>query len=67
MIICVCKNISDRDIARAVSEGCRSFKAVQNELELGKSCGTCLDCARECFAESKAANGSARSSELSPA
>ncbi|MBK6674465.1 MAG: (2Fe-2S)-binding protein [Proteobacteria bacterium] len=67
MIICVCKNISDRDIARAVSEGCRSFKAVQNELELGKSCGTCLDCARECFAESKAANSGARSSEFSPA
>ena len=67
MIICVCKNISDRDIARAVSEGCRSFKAVQNELELGKSFGTCLDCARECFAESKAANSGARSSEFSPA
>lgn len=66
MIICVCKNISDRDIARAVLEGCHSFKAVQNELELGKSCGTCLDYARECFAESKAAS-SARSSELSPA
>jgi len=67
MIICVCKNISDRDIARAVSEGCHSFKAVQNELEVGKSCGTCVDYARECFAESKASASSTRSSEFSPA
>jgi bacterioferritin-associated ferredoxin len=67
MIICVCKNISDRDIARAVSEGCRSFKALQNELELGKSCGSCVAYARECFAEGKAASGGARPSELSPA
>lgn len=54
MIICVCKNISDRDIAQAVAEGCSSFKALQKELELGKSCGTCMECARECFAEKKA-------------
>jgi bacterioferritin-associated ferredoxin len=66
MIICVCKNVSDRDISQAVAEGCRSFRALQNELELGKSCGTCLDSARECFAENKAAS-SASASELSPA
>jgi bacterioferritin-associated ferredoxin len=57
MIICVCKNISDRDIAQAVAEGCHSFKALQNELELGKSCGTCVPYARECFNEKKGASG----------
>lgn len=67
MIICVCRNISDRDITRAVAEGCRSFRALQNELELGRACGSCLHVARECFAESKAASSTARTSELSPA
>lgn len=57
MIICVCKNISERDIANAVAEGCGSFKALRTELELGKSCGTCLESARECFAEKKSAVG----------
>jgi bacterioferritin-associated ferredoxin len=67
MIVCICKNISDRDIARAVAEGCHSFRALQNELELGRSCGTCLESARECFAENKACCGSAGTSELSAA
>jgi bacterioferritin-associated ferredoxin len=67
MIICVCNNISDRDIARVVSGGCRSFKALQNELELGKSCGSCLEYARECFSEGKVAGGNSMASELSPA
>jgi bacterioferritin-associated ferredoxin len=57
MIICVCKNISDRDIAQAVAEGCRTFRALQNELELGRSCGTCVESARECFAEKKGTSG----------
>jgi bacterioferritin-associated ferredoxin len=56
MIICVCKNVSDRDIANAVAEGCASFRALQRELELGKSCGTCLESARECFAGQKSSS-----------
>ena len=55
MIICICQNVSERDIARAVSEGCHSFPALQEELEIGRGCGTCLCSARESFAEQKAA------------
>jgi bacterioferritin-associated ferredoxin len=54
MIVCVCQNISERDIARAVSRGCNSFKALQDELHVGKNCGACLCAAREAFAEQKA-------------
>jgi bacterioferritin-associated ferredoxin len=55
MIICICQNVSERDIARAVSEGCRSFSALQEELEIGQACGTCLCSARASFAEQRAA------------
>jgi bacterioferritin-associated ferredoxin len=55
MIICICQNVSERDIARAVSQGCHSFPALQEELEIGRACGTCLCSARESFAEQKAA------------
>ena len=36
MIICVCQNISDRDIARAVAEGCHSFTALQERAGGGQ-------------------------------
>lgn len=55
VIICVCNNVSEQEIASAVAGGCRSFSKLQDELGVGKACGTCLCSARECFAEQKAA------------
>jgi bacterioferritin-associated ferredoxin len=55
MIICVCKNVSERDIAQAVAEGCNSFAALQEELEVGRCCGTCECAARDAFSEKRAA------------
>jgi bacterioferritin-associated ferredoxin len=54
MIVCVCHNISERDIAREAA-GCRSFAALQDKLQVGQGCGTCLGCAKECFAEHRSA------------
>lgn len=50
MIICVCQNVSERDIAKAVAGGCHSFAALQDHLEIGRCCGTCVCAARESFA-----------------
>lgn len=55
MIICVCQNISERDIARAVAGGCKSFAALQDQTEIARCCGTCECAARESFAEQRAA------------
>ncbi len=41
MIICVCQNVSEKDIARAVAGGCRSFASLQDKLEISKCCGAC--------------------------
>ena len=49
MIVCVCHRISDRDIRRAVAEGCPSFEAMQDEFRVATACGACHDCAREVF------------------
>lgn len=51
MIICLCHRVSDRDIARAAREGCRSFEALQNATRVGTACGNCLCCARVTFDE----------------
>jgi bacterioferritin-associated ferredoxin len=51
MIICVCRNVSETDIAKAVAGGCRSFASLQDKLEISKCCGACECAARESFAE----------------
>jgi bacterioferritin-associated ferredoxin len=49
MIVCVCNRVSDRDIARAVDEGCASFEELQAELGVGTRCGACGPCAQATF------------------
>ncbi|GAB4041996.1 MAG: hypothetical protein Fur0014_13820 [Rubrivivax sp.] len=49
MIICICRRVSDRDIARAAREGCASFDELQFELAVATCCGKCRDCARQAF------------------
>ncbi|MBI3531088.1 MAG: (2Fe-2S)-binding protein [Burkholderiales bacterium] len=46
MIVCVCKRISDRDIARHASAG-MDFDDIQFELGVATQCGRCEGCARD--------------------
>lgn len=41
MIVCVCKNVSDRDIRAAIAEGATSLKQVRAELAVATCCGKC--------------------------
>jgi bacterioferritin-associated ferredoxin len=47
MVICVCQNVTEKDIAKAVAGGCRSFAALQDKLEISTCCGLCECAARE--------------------
>lgn len=49
MILCICHRVSDRDVARAVRNGCDSFDTLQDELRVATACGACESCARETF------------------
>nr|HET7859869.1 (2Fe-2S)-binding protein [Caldimonas sp.] len=49
MIVCVCHRVSDRAIAAAVEDGCRTFEQLQLELGVATRCGACRTCARETF------------------
>jgi bacterioferritin-associated ferredoxin len=51
MIVCVCNNISDRDIAREAAAGCASFGQLQMRTGVAAGCGCCHQCARETFTE----------------
>jgi bacterioferritin-associated ferredoxin len=49
MIVCVCHQVSDRDIAHAARHGCPSYDELQEQLRVGTACGACGDCARNTF------------------
>lgn len=47
MIVCVCNNISDREIRQAVDLGITSVAGLRKQLGVGTMCGTCVSYARE--------------------
>ena len=46
MIVCVCRRVSDREIARHAHAG-MTFDEIQFELGVGLQCGSCEGCARD--------------------
>ena len=40
-VICVCKQVTERKIRKAVREGRRRFVSVKQATEAGSSCGLC--------------------------
>jgi bacterioferritin-associated ferredoxin len=53
MIVCVCRRVSDRDIARHARAG-MSFDDIQFELGVATQCGQCESCARDVVAQCNA-------------
>lgn len=50
MIVCVCRRVSDREIARHVRAG-MDFDDIQFELGVATQCGQCESCARDVVAQ----------------
>lgn len=50
MIVCVCRRVSDREIARQARAG-MSFDDIQFELGVATQCGQCEGCARDVVAQ----------------
>lgn len=47
MYVCVCNGVTDRDIQRAVAEGCTSLDELAARTGCGTTCGCCRDYALE--------------------
>ncbi|HCY17000.1 MAG: ferredoxin [Curvibacter sp. GWA2_64_110] len=54
MIVCVCKRVSDREIARHASAG-MDFDDIQLMLGVATQCGRCEGCARDVIEKHRAA------------
>ena len=63
MIVCICHQISDRDISRQVHAG-RDFSDIQLELGVATQCGRCEGCARELVVRCQARDGATASAPL---
>ena len=57
MIVCVCNNVSDHKIRKAVQDGMESLAQIRQHLDVGTCCGKCHSCAkqviRDCLAEQR--------------
>ena len=51
MIVCVCNNISDREIRQAVELGVGSIEELRRDLGVSTCCGQCFDCAEQILNE----------------
>ncbi len=47
MIVCVCNNVSDREIGQAVELGAKHMADLRRDLGVATCCGKCHDCAKE--------------------
>jgi bacterioferritin-associated ferredoxin len=47
MIVCVCNNISDREIRQAVDLGLSSMAELRRDLGVATCCGKCGSCAKQ--------------------
>ncbi len=58
MYICICNQVTERDIQHAAAEGCCSMRALKEKTGLGTQCGTCCkqgaDVLKACVAEMNA-------------
>lgn len=51
MIVCVCNNVSDRKIRKAVDAGMTTMVEIRRELNVGTCCGKCNSCAKQVLRE----------------
>jgi bacterioferritin-associated ferredoxin len=64
MIVCVCNNISDREIRQAAELGIDSMAGLHRELGVGTCCGKCVSYARQVLNDHLDSKIEARVTEL---
>lgn len=51
MIVCVCNNVSDKQIRHAAANGATCVKDLRATLDVGSCCGKCTGCAKKILRE----------------
>ena len=65
MYVCICQQVTDRDIHHAVAQGACRMRDLREQLGVSSQCGKCAGCAKAVLQEARAA--CAQASCLQPA
>jgi bacterioferritin-associated ferredoxin len=55
MIVCLCANVSERELVATIASGATTVKEVGRRCGAGAGCGACKPFIRECLAQCRAA------------
>jgi bacterioferritin-associated ferredoxin len=55
MIVCLCANVSERELAAVIAAGATTVKEVGRRCGAGTGCGACKPLIRECLSRCRAA------------
>ena len=55
MIVCLCTNVSERELVETIQAGAATVKEVGRRCGAGTGCGACKPLIRECLARCRAA------------
>lgn len=55
MIVCLCANVTERQIVETIAAGAATVKEVGRRCGAGTGCGACKPLIRECLARCRAA------------
>ena len=47
MFVCICNQVTDKQIRQAAEQGVSSLESLSAELKVGTCCGKCKNCARK--------------------
>ncbi len=61
MFVCICNQVTDKQIFRAVAQGVSNFESLSSELNVGTCCGKCKNCAKKVMREAIQENAYAQS------
>lgn len=51
MYVCICKQVTDKQIQSAIENGADNIKKIQNKLGASTECGSCVDCISDMIEE----------------
>ncbi len=53
MYVCICRQVTDRDIRQAVAQGASRMRDLREQLGVSEQCGRCAGCAHEVLKEAR--------------
>ena len=53
MYVCICRQVTDRDIYQAVAQGASRMRDLREQLGVSEQCGRCAGCAHEVLKEAR--------------